>query len=751
MKKILISVTLILTVTLLSAEKLAVVTKTFGDVYYKRASIEEYSPGIPIGTILEEGDQIKTDNGYIVLVMMDDKTQIKLRPNTELSLSADPDPKFYQYRMNINFGTVFTEYEKTDESSFRIVTPTSVASVKGTEFWTISKPLGVDKICVITGIVDVLNNFTGESATVNAGETVKCSSSGELLLAPSTGIPIDPEVEFGTGEPKIEEEQKEPIVEPAEFAYANIIEEAEDSTEVLTKELLTITESEPDPEPETQTEEKEPEEEKSEPMFGENLKMNAGFGAVTLDGNLYNQIALRPDFSLGKLGIGLDVVLYLDQDGNIRKDDWNEFSDFFDKIMYVRWAKQGDPFFVRAGTIENTTLGYGLIMNEYSNSIEYPDVKKLGLHTGISKGDVGIELMISDIKGNSGLMGLRGTYNIGKLKFGGSWISDFNPYLGLTDSDGDYYPDVLDGLPEDKKYWADLDGDGIADEIDPDRDGDGYTDNSQDTNIQDNDPDGVDLLPIPFSIKENRRSLNSLSFDVGYPVFSNDWVNITAYSELGTYFGQSYEFYNTEKNLDTLSYGWGMVMPGLKAKFLKLFDINLEYRRSGGHFVYGLFNQSYDVERVSFIDLSGVQDTSIGLHPITKYEQLFQNNKMSGIFGRASANIFNIASLTFGYQDMNSSEGKSVKGIMGNLNITPSFIPKLKSASAYINRMNVDDPWDIKSEGTMIGYNVSVDIGGGTIMNWIFQRSYLDINGDGEIEGEEETITSTIIETSIAF
>ena len=100
---------------------------------------------------------------------------------------------------------------------------------------------------------------------------------------------------------------------------------------------------------------------------------------------------------------------------------------------------------------------------------------------------------------------------------------------------------------------------------------------------------------------------------------------------------------------------------------------------------------------------------------------------------------------------MNSSEGKSVKGIMGNLNITPSFIPKLKSASAYINRMNVDDPWDIKSEGTMIGYNVSVDIGGGTIMNWIFQRSYLDINGDGEIEGEEETITSTIIETSIAF
>lgn len=764
-------------ISLLSAGKIAVVTKTYGDVFLLKITDKEFSKGIPVGTILEENDKIKTENGYLILVLLDDKTQIKLRPNTELSLKGDPDSKLYQYRMNLDFGTVFTSYEKAGNGSFRIATPTSVASVKGTEFWVESKPLGVDRICVITGAVDVLNNSTGEIATANSGETVKCSNSGELLLVPSAETPLDPEEEFGANEPIDENKQ---IKEELEELVENNISDEPD--EILTKESQTLLETEPiiteqstpvfeleelteaniqpiteedaltQEQPETS---EQPKEEKSEPLFGENLDMKAGFGAVTIDGDLYNQIALRPDISFGKLGIGLDIVLYLDQDGNLRDEDWNEFSDIFDKIMYVRWGQQGDPFFVRAGTIEKATLGYGLIMNNYSNSIEYPDVKKLGLHTGFTSNEVGVELMISDLKWHSGLIGLRGTYNIGQLKFGTSWISDFNPYLGLTDKDGDGYPDIVDDFPNIDEWYNDTDGDGIPDEhfdedvVIPES---GWDIDADGDNILDADEDDVDILlnPIPFNVNKNRHSLNSLSFDIGYPIFSNDWVNLTAYSEVGTYFGEKYDFYNIDKQLDNLSYGWGMVMPGLKAKFLKLFDINIEYRRSAGHFVYGLFNHNYDVERVSFIDLTEETDT-IGLHPITKYEQLYRDTKMSGVFGSISSNIFNIASLSFGYQDMRSSDSETVKGIEGNLSIYPSFIPKLKSASAYINRMNVDDPWEIKSEGTLIGYNVSVDIGGGTIMSWIFQQSYRDINGDGKISGEDETITSTSIETTIEF
>ena len=51
--------------------------------------------------------------------------------------------------------------------------------------------------------------------------------------------------------------------------------------------------------------------------------MGLGVGSVTIDGILYNQIALRPEINLGKLGIGLDLVFYMDNEGNMKDDEWD--------------------------------------------------------------------------------------------------------------------------------------------------------------------------------------------------------------------------------------------------------------------------------------------------------------------------------------------------------------------------------------------------------------------------------------------
>ena len=50
------------------------------------------------------------------------------------------------------------------------------------------------------------------------------------------------------------------------------------------------------------------------------------FGTVTIDGETYNQISLRPEFNFGNWGVGFDVYLYIDGDGNIYEESWN-FSD----------------------------------------------------------------------------------------------------------------------------------------------------------------------------------------------------------------------------------------------------------------------------------------------------------------------------------------------------------------------------------------------------------------------------------------
>ncbi|MBC8402512.1 MAG: hypothetical protein H8E14_13565, partial [Candidatus Marinimicrobia bacterium] len=76
--------------------------------------------------------------------------------------------------------------------------------------------------------------------------------------------------------------------------------------------------------------------------------VRGAFGAVTIDGKIYNQIALRPVVPIWKFGIALDLVFYIDADGNLRKDEW-DFSDgaaikntLIDKIYYIRFGKKSD-------------------------------------------------------------------------------------------------------------------------------------------------------------------------------------------------------------------------------------------------------------------------------------------------------------------------------------------------------------------------------------------------------------------------
>ena len=72
--------------------------------------------------------------------------------------------------------------------------------------------------------------------------------------------------------------------------------------------------------------------------------VRGAFGAVTIDGEIWNQIALRPVVPFGKLSIAFDFVLYVDQDGSIHDDEWDFSSGekvkntLIDKIYYIRYG-----------------------------------------------------------------------------------------------------------------------------------------------------------------------------------------------------------------------------------------------------------------------------------------------------------------------------------------------------------------------------------------------------------------------------
>ncbi|HPR17945.1 MAG TPA: hypothetical protein PLD62_06840, partial [Candidatus Cloacimonadota bacterium] len=77
------------------------------------------------------------------------------------------------------------------------------------------------------------------------------------------------------------------------------------------------------------------------------FNMGGGVGTVMFGETTYTQIRLQPEVVFGKIGIGLDVDLLIDSNGDIREEDWDEFDDYVNKIYYIRYGKRGDSLFGR--------------------------------------------------------------------------------------------------------------------------------------------------------------------------------------------------------------------------------------------------------------------------------------------------------------------------------------------------------------------------------------------------------------------
>jgi len=742
------------------AEKVAVISKVQGDVLLQKAEDLEYNTPVTMGMVLNNNDQLKVNDGFAVMLLLDDKSQVKLRENTEVAIGLIDDLSGTGYHVRLDYGQALTKYAKGADFEFQLHTPTSVASIKGTEFWTVSDPEEGDNIIVLEGQVDVMNNLTGMISTAGPGETVNSSTDGYIQTGETEDgtIPEDPEETYGAVEDDTEEET---AAADSTATEEEVLTGSEDDGGDM---VMGDTPAPPpstidEPAPEEPTEE---DEEAGEGMFGDALAMDAAFGAVTLDGELYNQIALRPDISVGKLGIGLDIVIYMNQDGDIRTDEWDYKSPsaYVDKIMYLRWGQPQDPLYVRVGTLENVVMGYGLFINGYNNMMEYPQVRKIGTHVGFTMGNFGVEAMVANIKEFIGLTSVRGTYSLGKLKIGATVAADVNQYLGFKDDDDDGRPNIVDDFPDDPAYWLDSDGDLIPDNDDYDKDNDNRLEIGLDENndgfvdglvgVEYEHPDSADVKPEPFNLLNEESMLAGVSFDIGYPVFSSGFLDLMIFAEAGQYL-ESHDSYDSRGTVNgEVNHGWGMTAPGIRATIMKIVNLGLEYRMTGENFAYSLFDQNYDIDRVG---MQTFADSDIIL-PLTRDARLLETEKLQGVFGSLSVNVLSLVTVNGAYQYMMQENDDPIQGIYGSIDLAQDLIPKLAGASAYINRMNVDDPWDIYNEGTLLGYKAVFELGGGATLTWDFRQTFRDLDGDGTIddsEGSDEVIRTTVIETGFSF
>ena len=194
-----------------SADKIAVTMKVSGTVDIEQSGSSGLSALKP-GTILSDGDRIMTGkNGFAALIYIDDKSMVKIMGNTEVIIKGRLSAGSIAKQVNIDHGTLRAQIQKQRKGDFVIQSSTSVASVKGTDFWMISDPVTGDILIGLEGLVNLTNLISGESSDVGAGTTGTSTPDGSVETSETNpdNIPLDPD-EGGTPSNQIEIELEGP-------------------------------------------------------------------------------------------------------------------------------------------------------------------------------------------------------------------------------------------------------------------------------------------------------------------------------------------------------------------------------------------------------------------------------------------------------------------------------------------------------------------------------------------------------------
>ena len=181
---------------LLLAETIGRVMKANGTVLVKPMGSPSYSVQVKPGQAISNGDAIRVgEASFAVVIFLDDKSVVKIRENTDFQFVETSNTR----SLIIDQGTTLHNVNKENrKKTYRVETPVSVASVKGTEFSSFHDAVsGVDKFVGKSGNFEVFNSISGATVNVGPGQKAVSNALGQLIPAPAEpgDFPEDPDGE----------------------------------------------------------------------------------------------------------------------------------------------------------------------------------------------------------------------------------------------------------------------------------------------------------------------------------------------------------------------------------------------------------------------------------------------------------------------------------------------------------------------------------------------------------------------------
>ncbi len=183
---LLVGITLILGVSLADDEKesIAVTMSVKGTVEFRTVQTD-WKP-LKFGVVFKDGDIVRTGpDGFASIVFTDDKTELKVRPKTEITLNAERNADFnLSKKIGQTVGELFVS-ARQPKGYIQVESPLAVATVKGTEFVSLVRSTGDTRIVTLEGVVELKRKDNQQVIEVAAGRRGTAYSDGRLIEAES--------------------------------------------------------------------------------------------------------------------------------------------------------------------------------------------------------------------------------------------------------------------------------------------------------------------------------------------------------------------------------------------------------------------------------------------------------------------------------------------------------------------------------------------------------------------------------------
>ncbi len=170
---------------IVSSTDIGIATGVDGKVYQThKGQTEKHQTELASPIFMD--DKFETDYSSKALFTFDDESTLTMSEDTVININThvfNPDKNLRETLIKASLGWVRFKVTKdmTNGSSFKVVTPTATAGVRGTEFAVFTNPQGKTTFVVLEGKIETFSNKTngkGKTFFISAGEVQDFSPDG---------------------------------------------------------------------------------------------------------------------------------------------------------------------------------------------------------------------------------------------------------------------------------------------------------------------------------------------------------------------------------------------------------------------------------------------------------------------------------------------------------------------------------------------------------------------------------------------